>query len=48
MMTDPGAVPRDATPLVDDLEGVEEGSGGAGSAKEGGEPRQRVRKYCRR
>lgn len=46
MMTDPGAVPGNATPLADDLETVEEGGGG-GNQSAGGETR-RVRKYCRR
>ncbi len=59
MTTDPGAVPREATPLPEDDEvlcgggggsgGLEEGKGGAeGQSGNGGGIGRRVRKYCRR
>ena len=40
MMTNPGAVPRGAAPLIDEFETAEEGKTP--------EARQRVRKFCRR
>lgn len=50
MMTDPGAVPREATPLPEEDEavggGLEEGKGADGQG--GGDGKRRVRKYCRR
>lgn len=47
MVTDPGAVPREATPLPEDEGGgLEEGTGADGQGDGGGN--RRVRKYCRR
>lgn len=59
MMTDPGAVPREATPLPEDDEafganasGMEEGKSAAdaqgGNGHNGATGNRRVRKYCRR
>lgn len=52
MMTDPGAVPREATPLPEDDEaasgGLEEGKGGDGQGGGSADGKRRVRKYCRR
>lgn len=44
MMTNPGAVPKDAEPLADEEGGL---MGEEGKNAEGGAPR-RVRKFCRR
>ena len=52
MMTDPGAVPREATPLPEDDDaaagGLEEGKGGEGQGGGNNDGKRRVRKYCRR